>query len=67
MPSVSELEASFKLGIRVEMQSIITIVIILIALGYAGWRIYRIVKGHGDPCEGCQLKKNCKKFCQSKN
>jgi uncharacterized protein (UPF0179 family) len=48
------------------MQSIITIAIILMALAYTGWRIYRVAKGSADPCEDCQLKKNCKKFGEYK-
>ena len=48
------------------MQIIITVIILLTALGYASWRIYDAFRSDGDPCKGCELKKNCKKFGQSK-
>ena len=48
------------------MQIYLVFVIIVLATIYAGWRIYEAVKPGGDPCKGCELKKNCKKFGQSK-
>ena len=44
------------------MQFLLTAIIVLGALGYAFWRIYDAVRDGGDPCKGCELKKNCKKF-----
>ena len=48
------------------MQLILTAIILFLALGYAFWRIYDAFRADGDPCKGCELKKNCKKFGQSK-
>ena len=48
------------------MQTILVILVLFIAVGYVSQRIFRIVKGTADPCEGCELKKNCKKFGQSR-
>ena len=48
------------------MQFILTAIIIFGALGYASWRIYDALRADGDPCKCCELKKNCKKFGQSK-
>ena len=44
------------------MQTIITAIIILGALVYAAWRVYDAIRDGGNPCRGCELKKNCKKF-----
>ena len=48
------------------MQTTLTIIAILAAATYAVWRVYGVLRGKIDPCDGCELKKNCKKFCQSK-
>ena len=48
------------------MQTILVILFFFLAVGYVFLRIFRIVKGTADPCEGCELKKNCKKFGQSR-
>ena len=48
------------------MQSIITVIILIVAFGYASWRIYDAMRDGSDPCKDCDLKKNCKKFGQSK-
>ena len=48
------------------MQIILTAIIILGALGYAFWRLFTVFRDNGDPCKGCELKKSCKKFGQSK-
>jgi hypothetical protein len=48
------------------MQLFLTAVILILALTYASWRIYDAFRANGDPCKGCELKKNCKKFGQSK-
>jgi len=48
------------------MQIIITAIVIFCALAYAAWRIYRALRSDADPCSGCELKKNCEKFGQSK-
>ena len=48
------------------MQYFLTAIILLAALIYAFWRVYDAFRGNGDPCKGCELKKNCKKFGQSK-
>ena len=49
-----------------DVQFYFVIVIILMAIGYAGWRIFEVLKPGGDPCQNCEMKKNCKKFGQSK-
>ena len=43
------------------MQIITTIVIIVVAVGYAAWRFYDSVRDGGDPCRGCELKGKCQK------
>ena len=48
------------------MQTAVTIFILLLAVSYLAWRLYLLSKGQVDPCDGCALKKNCKKFCQYK-
>ena len=48
------------------MQIILTILMIMGAVGYAAWRCYDALREGGDPCKDCELKKNCKKFCQNK-
>lgn len=48
------------------MQTILVILVLSLAVCYASLRIFRVVKGTADPCEGCELKKNCKKFGQSR-
>jgi len=48
------------------MQNYFVFAIIVLAVIYAGLRIYEGVKPGGDPCKGCELKKTCKKFGQSK-
>ena len=48
------------------MQFFLTIIILLAAMGYAFWRIYDALRADGAPCKDCELKKNCKKFGQSK-
>jgi hypothetical protein len=36
------------------------------AVAYAAVRIFRSFQGADDPCSGCEMKKNCKKFGRSK-
>ena len=48
------------------MQVVITSLIVIAAVGYATWRVYQALRPDGDPCQHCELKKNCKKFCQYK-
>ena len=48
------------------MQILIVFTVIFLAVIYAGWRIYGALKPDEEPCKGCELKKNCKKFGQSK-
>jgi hypothetical protein len=45
------------------LQTIVVAVVIAAAVGYAGWRAYKLFKRSSDPCcccdgccEGCQLK-----------
>jgi hypothetical protein len=49
------------------IQLCLVVLILAGAIGYAGWRIYQALQPSGDPCRGCELKKNCKKFGQSKD
>ncbi len=44
------------------LQIIMTVIILFAAAGYAAWRVYQALRKDGDPCSGCELKKNCKKF-----
>jgi hypothetical protein len=48
------------------MQVIIVVLILLIAVCYALWRTVGTLKGKNNPCDGCEMKKNCQKFCQFK-
>ena len=48
------------------MQDIITFIVVAAAVLYTSWRIYTTLRGESDPCDGCELKKNCRKFGQSK-
>ena len=43
------------------MQTFLTTIILLGALGYASWRIFETFRSDGDPCKGCELRKNCQK------
>ena len=47
------------------MQIVITGIVLLGAAGYAGWRLYKTFRSQGDPCYGCEMKKNCQKFGRS--
>ena len=47
-------------------QYVLVSVIVIVALTYATKRVSDALKGKNDPCEGCQMKKNCQKFCQYK-
>jgi len=44
------------------MQLFLTAIMLILALGYASWRIYDALRANGNPCKDCELKKNCKKF-----
>ncbi len=44
------------------LQIILTATILIAAVVYAAWRVYQALRKDGDPCSGCELKKNCKKF-----
>lgn len=35
------------------MQEVLVFVLLLLALVYASWRIYRVFVDHRDPCYGC--------------
>ena len=48
------------------MQISITVLVLFGALSYASWRLYKALRSDADPCSGCELKKNCQKFGQSK-
>jgi hypothetical protein len=48
------------------MQIYATILILVAAIAYAAWRLYNTFHKDGDPCAGCDMKKNCKKSCQYK-
>ena len=49
-----------------DWQLCITVIVMVGAVGYASWRIYDTLYNGKDPCRDCEMKKNCKKFCQSK-
>jgi len=48
------------------LQFMVVILATAAAVTYAVWRVYEALKPDNDPCKHCELKKNCKKFCQSK-
>ena len=50
----------------INYQFVAVVLILLVAVIYASWRIYRALRSDSDPCSGCELKKNCQKFGQSK-
>ena len=43
-----------------------TAIILFCALSYAFWRIYKAFHDKESPCKDYKIKKNCKKFGQSK-
>ena len=47
-------------------QYCIIFMVLVVAIGYAGWRFHDAVREGGDPCRDCELKKKCKKFCDLK-
>ena len=48
------------------MQTVLTALVLLVVFGLAARDVYTLLRGDGDPCNGCSLKKNCQKFGQSK-
>ena len=44
-----------------DWQMYITAAVLLAAIVYSGWAIARAIR-RKDPCDGCEMKKNCKKF-----
>jgi hypothetical protein len=48
------------------LQILLTALVLVAALGFAGRYVWRTFRGQNDPCNGCELKKNCKKFGRSK-
>ena len=50
----------------VSTELVIVIVVLIGAVSYTAWRFYQVLKAKESPCEHCELKKNCKKFGQSK-
>jgi len=44
------------------METSVVTAIVAGASAYALWRIFRVLRPGGSPCEGCEMKKNCKKF-----
>ena len=47
-----------------DWQVILTVVIIVGAVGYAAWRCYDNLREGGDPCRDCELKEKCQKKCE---
>ncbi len=48
------------------MQQAIVIIILILAVGYAAWRIYKALTNDDNGCEGCALAENCKKKKKSR-
>jgi len=42
-------------------QEVLVIVVMAMAAGYAGWRLYRLLTGKNEVCKGCPLAESCKK------
>ena len=42
-------------------QTGVVIIVLAIAVGYAVYRVYRMLTNRNDTCEGCALKDSCKK------
>ena len=42
-------------------QEVLVVVVLVVAAGYAGLRIYRTLTNKTEICEGCPLAENCKK------
>ncbi len=40
---------------------LIVAVVLMMAVAYAAWRVYRVICGKNNPCERCHRKANCKK------
>jgi len=45
-----------------DIQLFVTFLVLLVAVNYAAWRIYMVLKCRKTGCDGCELKKNCQKF-----
>jgi hypothetical protein len=43
------------------MQQAIVIIILILAVGYAAWRIYKALTSDDNGCEGCALAEKCTK------
>jgi len=48
------------------MQLALVLLVLLVCIVYVAWRLWQVVKNKKDPCCDCELKKNCKKFCDLK-
>ena len=48
------------------MQQAIVIIILILAVGYAVWRIYKALTSDDNGCEGCALAENCMKKKKSR-
>ena len=48
------------------MQQAIVIIILILAVVYAAWRIYRALTNDNEACEGCALAENCMKKKKSR-
>ena len=42
-------------------QTGVVIIVLTVAVGYAVYRVYRMLTNRSDTCEGCALKDSCKK------
>ena len=43
------------------MQEVLTGLLLTGAVGYAGWRIYRVLTDTSEACKGCALAEKCTK------
>jgi hypothetical protein len=48
------------------MQFALVVFIVLLCLFFVFWRIFQLLNRKKDICCDCELKKNCKKFCDLK-
>ena len=43
------------------MQTLVVIIILAVAVVYAGWRIYKAITDENEACRGCALAEKCSK------
>jgi hypothetical protein len=50
----------------INAENILVAAVLAAVLWYAGRQLLEVLRGRRSPCDSCELKKNCKKFCEFK-